>query len=248
MKNAWMTLTSQKQGYADVVFPTLDTDGDGTADCNDLCVNDPDKTVPGECGCGIPEGCNDGNDDDDDSIDDTEPNSPPTIETDGGGTVIEIVNEDENNPLGPVTINIELPDGILPQSAVGNPDEAGAVCTLVNESSARIAEEDIDISCEVENIDEMLQLFLGLCDDGSDELVAEAVIEIISPDLDEDREDIIEIIVNQLNTCQLIIDSGDNNNGGDEGCSLAPPGSKPSASGLLILLIPAIIVLRRTYH
>ncbi len=32
-----------------------DTDGDGTPDCNDLCADDPGKTVEGICGCGIPD-------------------------------------------------------------------------------------------------------------------------------------------------------------------------------------------------
>ncbi|MBK9017916.1 MAG: putative metal-binding motif-containing protein [Saprospiraceae bacterium] len=31
----------------------LDTDGDGTADCNDGCPLDPSKTVSGICGCGV---------------------------------------------------------------------------------------------------------------------------------------------------------------------------------------------------
>ncbi|MBS1941176.1 MAG: hypothetical protein JST38_09895, partial [Bacteroidetes bacterium] len=30
-----------------------DADGDGTCDANDGCVNDPDKTAPGACGCGV---------------------------------------------------------------------------------------------------------------------------------------------------------------------------------------------------
>jgi hypothetical protein len=31
-----------------------DQDGDGTLDCNDECPLDPNKTVPGQCGCGLP--------------------------------------------------------------------------------------------------------------------------------------------------------------------------------------------------
>ncbi|MBK9420856.1 MAG: T9SS type A sorting domain-containing protein [Flavobacteriales bacterium] len=31
----------------------MDTDLDGTADCNDLCPTDPLKTAPGTCGCGV---------------------------------------------------------------------------------------------------------------------------------------------------------------------------------------------------
>jgi hypothetical protein len=33
--------------------PDSDTDGDGTADCNDGCDDDPGKTAPGVCGCGV---------------------------------------------------------------------------------------------------------------------------------------------------------------------------------------------------
>jgi parallel beta-helix repeat protein len=31
----------------------VDTDGDGTGDCDESCPNDPNKTEPGICGCGI---------------------------------------------------------------------------------------------------------------------------------------------------------------------------------------------------
>ena len=33
----------------------VDTDGDGTKDCGDLCPNDPNKIEPKACGCGEPE-------------------------------------------------------------------------------------------------------------------------------------------------------------------------------------------------
>lgn len=33
--------------------PDVDTDKDGTLDCEDDCPNDPNKTAPGECGCGV---------------------------------------------------------------------------------------------------------------------------------------------------------------------------------------------------
>lgn len=33
-----------------------DSDRDGTPDCLDGCPDDPDKTEPGECNCGVPEG------------------------------------------------------------------------------------------------------------------------------------------------------------------------------------------------
>lgn len=37
-----------------------DSDGDGTADCDDGCPNDPNKTEPGQCGCGTPDTDTDG--------------------------------------------------------------------------------------------------------------------------------------------------------------------------------------------
>ena len=33
-----------------------DSDGDGVFDCKDGCPADPEKTEPGLCGCGVPEG------------------------------------------------------------------------------------------------------------------------------------------------------------------------------------------------
>jgi len=37
-------------------IPDVDSDGDGTLDCEDGCPADPDKTTPGVCGCGAPDG------------------------------------------------------------------------------------------------------------------------------------------------------------------------------------------------
>ena len=34
-----------------------DSDGDSTANCYDNCAADPFKTEPGECGCGVSDGC-----------------------------------------------------------------------------------------------------------------------------------------------------------------------------------------------
>ncbi len=46
--------------YSEEVCGGLDTDDDGTPDCNDNCPEDPDKIEAGVCGCGIPEGsCDD---------------------------------------------------------------------------------------------------------------------------------------------------------------------------------------------
>lgn len=43
----------------DEIIMSIDSDGDGVDDCMDECPDDPDKIEAGECGCGVPEGCND---------------------------------------------------------------------------------------------------------------------------------------------------------------------------------------------
>jgi hypothetical protein len=48
-----------------------DTDKDGTNDCDDKCINDAEKTMPGMCGCGMPE-----EDSDDDGALDCEDDCP----------------------------------------------------------------------------------------------------------------------------------------------------------------------------
>jgi hypothetical protein len=40
-----------------------DGDGDGTANCNDACPSDPNKTAAGACGCGVGDADNDGTED-----------------------------------------------------------------------------------------------------------------------------------------------------------------------------------------
>lgn len=42
------------------VLPGPDSDGDGTADCLDACPADPNKTMPGACGCGVSDVDSDG--------------------------------------------------------------------------------------------------------------------------------------------------------------------------------------------
>ena len=53
-----------------------DTDGDGVDDCADGCPEDPDKVAPGECGCGVPEGCNN----DDEPQEPEEPEEEPDMD------------------------------------------------------------------------------------------------------------------------------------------------------------------------
>ncbi len=47
-------LTEQRSWTISVTLSCdVDSDGDGTPDCNDNCPNDPGKTEPGICGCGV---------------------------------------------------------------------------------------------------------------------------------------------------------------------------------------------------
>ena len=51
----------------------VDSDGDGTRDCNDGCPNDPDKIATGQCGCGVAD-----TDSDNDGVANCNDNCPST--------------------------------------------------------------------------------------------------------------------------------------------------------------------------
>ncbi|MCP4844056.1 MAG: hypothetical protein GY901_03010, partial [Actinomycetia bacterium] len=74
---------------------TLDSDGDGTPDCLDDCENDPDKTEPGECGCGVADTDSDG-DGVPDCVDQC-PGEDDTLDSDGDGTP-DCLDDCENDP------------------------------------------------------------------------------------------------------------------------------------------------------
>jgi hypothetical protein len=59
----------------------IDTDSDGTLNCNENCPNDPNKTQPGICGCGIADTDSDG-----DGIPDCNDDCDNLIDSDGDGT------------------------------------------------------------------------------------------------------------------------------------------------------------------
>ncbi len=70
-------------GVPDECETLLDNDGDGTPDCLDGCPNDPNKTSPGICGCGVADV-----DSDIDGVadcDDICPGFDDTIDSDGDG-------------------------------------------------------------------------------------------------------------------------------------------------------------------
>jgi Ca2+-binding RTX toxin-like protein len=52
--------TKSEPGICGCGVSDMDSDGDGTADCNDACAIDPNKTAAGICGCGTSDGDSDG--------------------------------------------------------------------------------------------------------------------------------------------------------------------------------------------
>ena len=77
------------ESFVNIACPGPDTDGDGVPDACDNCPDDPDKTEPGECGCGVPDtpDCNDECPDDPDKAEPGECGcGVPDTDTDGDGT------------------------------------------------------------------------------------------------------------------------------------------------------------------
>ena len=60
----WNTPDQILGDYTDLggncISEVCDTDGDGALDCDDNCPDDPNKTEPGDCGCGVAETDTDG--------------------------------------------------------------------------------------------------------------------------------------------------------------------------------------------
>ena len=77
------------------VVGCTDTDGDGTPDECDNCPNDPDKTEPGDCGCGVADTDSDG-DGTLDCLDDC-PNDP--LKTEPGGCGCGVVDTNVNGDV-----------------------------------------------------------------------------------------------------------------------------------------------------
>jgi hypothetical protein len=85
-------------GWIADLTPPADTDSDGTPDWKDNCPNDPNKIVPGICGCGIADEDSDGDgildcedaNDDNDGVPDGEEKGPegndPNYDGNGDGT------------------------------------------------------------------------------------------------------------------------------------------------------------------
>ena len=59
MTSASTILTSRSQVFAGGV-PDVDSDGDGVLNCEEECDLNPDKTLPGVCGCNEPDVDSDG--------------------------------------------------------------------------------------------------------------------------------------------------------------------------------------------
>jgi hypothetical protein len=77
----------------------LDSDGDGVHDWSDSCLNDPEKTEPGICGCGIPDTDTDG-----DGVYDCDDNCPDISNSDQ--------TDSDNNGIGDACENMYSVPGL----------------------------------------------------------------------------------------------------------------------------------------
>ena len=107
---------------------SLDSDGDGFGDCDENCPNDPNKTKPGICGCGVSDidtdtdttpDCNDTDDDNDGVLDEEDSfplNSAESMDTDADGLGNNADTDDDNDGIS------DLMEGSGPNDGDSNND------------------------------------------------------------------------------------------------------------------------------
>ncbi|MBS1940362.1 MAG: hypothetical protein JST38_05745, partial [Bacteroidetes bacterium] len=99
-----------------------DTDGDGTCDANDGCVNDPDKTAPGACGCGVADVA-----------------TTWYADTDGDG-----LGDPNNSVAGYTCIQ---PPGYVADNTDGCPSVTGTVGSACDDGNPNTSGDALDASC-----------------------------------------------------------------------------------------------------
>ena len=99
-------------------------------------------------------------------------------------------------------------------------------------------------------LEEDTELILNLCSDGDRQGVVQAIVNATTPSIpNQESENIIDLILQQLDLCMTTLTPPDTSgtdgaDSGDEGCTLAPAGSKSNNFPLLMLL-PGIIFIGR---
>jgi hypothetical protein len=131
----------------------LDTDSDGTADCDDACPADADKTEPGECGCGQPEPAQAGVACGEDEPDEVDPNL----------CRVQPITPELRDIHGGVYTRYASANGVPVLSTDSPQDEAlRRACTLL-----------LDLSQRAEVLETMLDRNIGLVVMGVDETSAD---------------------------------------------------------------------------
>lgn len=148
-------------------------------------------------------------------------------------------------------ILIDLPEEVLARAASLIPDISE--CQIFNPAPQAANVLDPDIVCEINDFPaESIDVILDLCTQGDQSGVADAIVEVVSDsEPDENEEEIIEIILDQLQVCQISGDGdgdgdGDGNgdgDGGSSGCAIAA--SNTYTANLLrnffVTFLPAIV-------
>jgi len=126
-------------GIADV-----DTDGDGTLDCNDACPGDPNKIDPGICGCNKPDDADGDGDGTPDCIDGciNDPNK-----TDPGACGCSRPDDDLDN--NGIVDCLETPPGPPDTDGDGFPDNADNCPTLSNPNQANCDRDTVGDACTI---------------------------------------------------------------------------------------------------
>ncbi|MFK7960957.1 MAG: hypothetical protein AB8G96_10575, partial [Phycisphaerales bacterium] len=99
-------------GVPDECQTLIDSDGDGTPDCADGCPNDPNKSEPGDCGCGTPDTDSDG-DGTPDCLDGC-PNDPNKVAPGACGCGVADVDSDGDGVLDCMDACPNDPNKVLP--------------------------------------------------------------------------------------------------------------------------------------
>lgn len=232
-----------------------DADGDGLGDVCDNCPTNSNSGQQDSDMDGIGDACDpvDNNDDgppgDDD--DDMEGDDDDDDDSDSDDVVIGDGQSDDEGVIVPIGINqyvggggeilVDLPEEVLPLFTELSPDIGS--CEIF-EPAQNTNLVDIDVSCEINQFPEDLDLLIGLCRQDNFSGIANAEVEVALDNMPgEEFDNIIQIVLNALEECEPDSDDNtdsDSDDGDGGGCSIASGDTNRTSalSNFLIMLVP----------